>query len=374
MSIKSPTLNTPAVGVDKRKCRICVLPVAGLEDPTQMLMMQAVGKSGCFELRHGVQTRFFAATRTCLKYHPDLLYFDWISRYCVGRSRLLTLVKLVAFWLDVQIATKIFRRPIVWSLHNLQSHEQSANNRWEMPMQRYFARHCQIIRVFSEAAVDRAQRQLGVNRSKLRVLPVGNYIDYYPNQISRVDARVKLGLAQGDFVLLWLGSIRPYKGLHELIEAFRRVAQPHWRLVIAGKPFVKTYAKEIEALAHADSRIQYHGQFISEEDLQVYYNAADLVTLPFVEVENTSSLVVAMGFRKPVLAPNLGVIGERLRHQQELVYEPGGLEASLGKLSGLTAARMVQIGELNYEEIRRYTWSDMTSVFTEVSDGQKSSR
>jgi len=367
MTTSSSTVNAAAAGLDKSKRRICVLPVAGKEDPTQMLMMQAVDQGGCFELRHGVQTRFFAATRTCLKYHPDFLYFDWISRYCVGRTRLVTLVKLVAFWLDVQIVTKIFRRPIVWSLHNLQSHEQSANSRWEMPMQRYFARHCQIIRVFSDAAVDRAQHQLGVNRSKLRVLPVGNYIDYYPNQISMADARLKLGLAQGDFVLLWLGSIRPYKGLHELVEAFRRVAQPHWRLVIAGKPFVKSYAKEIEALAQTDSRIQFHGRFIGEEELQVYYNAANVVTLPFVEVENTSSLVVAMGFRKPVLAPNLGVIGERLCHQPELVYEAGGLEGALQKLSELSLERIAKIGELNSAEICRYSWCDMAKIFAELS-------
>ena len=347
--------------------RVCVLPVAGREDPTQMLMMQAVGQGGDFEMRHGVHTRFFAATRTSLKYHPDLLYFDWITRYTIGRTKLVAFLKMVAFWLDVQIATKIFRKPIVWSLHNLQSHEQSANSRWEMPLQRYFARHATLIRVFSEGALERAQQLLGVERQKLRMVPVGNYIDYYPNQISPATARAQLGLQPTDFVLLWLGSIRPYKGLHELIDAFRRVAQPHWRLVIAGKPFIESYAREIAVLAQADSRIQFHGRFIPEDELQVFYNAADVVTLPFVEVENTSSLVVAMGFRKPVLAPNLGVIGERLCHQRELVYEPGGLEAAMAQLSTLTPARITQIGELNYQEIRRYTWNDMSKVFAELT-------
>jgi glycosyltransferase involved in cell wall biosynthesis len=239
-----------------------------------------------------------------------------------------------------------------------------------MPLQRYFARHATLIRVFSEGALERAQQLLGVERQKLRVVPVGNYIDYYPNQISPAAARAQLGLQPGGFVLLWLGSIRPYKGLHELIEAFRRVAQPHWRLIIAGKPFIESYAKEIAALAQTDSRIQFHGRFIPENKLQVFYNAADVVTLPFVEVENTSSLVVAMGFRKPVLAPDLGVIGERLCHQPELVYEPGGLEKALGMLPALTPARIAQIGELNYEEIRRYTWGDMTRIFAELACDQ----
>jgi glycosyltransferase involved in cell wall biosynthesis len=348
------------------KIRICVLPVAGLEWPGQMLMMQATNQSRDFEMRHGVHTRFFAATRTCLKYHPDILYFDWIARYIVGRTRLVTFLKIAAFWLDVQIATKIFRRPIVWSLHNLQSHERSANSRWEMAMQRYFATHCAFIRVFSEGALERAQQLLGVARGKLRVVPMGHYIDYYPNRISTTEARARLGFVPGDFVLLWLGSIRPYKGLLELIEAFQQVAPPHWRLVIAGKPYIESYAREIALLVRADARIQLHDRFIPDEELQVFYNAADVVTLPFVMVENTASLVVAMGFRKPVLAPNLGVIGERLNRQPELVYEPGGLVAALEKLVQTPSAHLAEMGEANFVEARRYDWDDLNQVFREI--------
>ncbi len=349
--------------------RICVLPVAGREDPTQMLMMQAVGREGDFEMRHGVHTRFFAATRSCLKYRPDLLYFDWIGRYHIGRSLPVTWLKIAAFWLDVKIVTTIFRVPMVWSLHNLHSHEQSANSRWEMAMQRFFARHVQLIRVFSKSAVARGAALLGVSPGKMRVIPVGNYVALYPNVLSPAAARARLGFAADDFVLLWLGSIRPYKGLDELISGFRRVSGANWRMVIAGKPFVEAYAREIAALASADARIRLDFKFIPEEELQVYYNAANAVALPFAEVENTASLVVAMGFRKPVVAPNLGVIGERLCRQLELVYEPGQLEAGLRKLAEMTPARWKEIGEANFEEVSRYSWGDLGKVFQEISEG-----
>jgi len=346
--------------------RVCVLPVAGREDPTQMLMMQAVNQQGRFEMRHGVHARFFAATRTCLRDRPDLLYFDWISRYIIGRSSLVSFIKMVAFWLDVQIAVNIFRRPVVWSLHNLQSHESGPGASWERRLQRYFARHVTIIRVFSQGAVARASILLGVKREKLRVVPVGNYVEYYPSEITPAAARVRLGLGAGDFVLLWLGSIRPYKGLHELIEIFRQVALPHWRLVIAGKPFIAAYAAEIAALAKADERIQVDARFIPEAELQVFYNAADVAVLPFAEVENTSSLIVAMGFRKPVVAPDLGVIGERLCRQRELVYQPGGLADALTVLAALPRERLEEIGEANYTEVTKYQWKDMGVIFQEL--------
>lgn len=354
-----------------KKIRIGVLPVAGKEDPTQMLMMQAVSSGERFEMQHGVHARFFPATRTCLKLNPDILYFDWIGRYLFGRTRIITWFKIATFWLDVQVATHLFRRPIVWSLHNLQSHEQGENSRHEQTLQRYFAQQTTLIRVFSQSAVARASKLLGASPAKLRVVPVGNYIAYYPNAINLQEARTRLGLKVDDFVLLWLGSIRPYKGLQELIEAFRRVARPNWRLVIAGKPYIESYAREISAFAQGDDRIQLHYRFIPEDELQVYYNAANAVALPFAEVENTSSLVVAMGFRKPVVAPNLGVIGERLHRQPELVYTPGNLDHALAALAKLSPDRIIEMGAANFDEVSRFTWSDIAGVFHELENNLK---
>ncbi|HVU38137.1 MAG TPA: glycosyltransferase [Opitutales bacterium] len=351
----------------QKKIRVAVLPIAGKEDPTQMLMMQAVEASGRFELKHGVHARFFAATRSYFKLKPDLFYFDWITRYHAGRNIFVTWLKLAAFWLDVKIVTQVFRRPIVWSLHNLHSHERTtAAEARERAVQRFFARRATLIRVFSQGTVARTAALLEVNAVKLRVVPVGNYINYYRNEISPSTARTRLGLAHDDFVLLWLGSIRPYKGLHELLEAFRLVAKSNWRLVVAGRPYIEDYAREIAVLAQSDSRIQLHFRFIPLDELQVYYNAADAVALPFVEVENTSSLVVAMGFRKPIVAPDLGIIGERLCHQRELVYAPGELITGLKTLAGLSTVRRSEIGAANFEEASRHDWSDLAPVLAEA--------
>jgi len=346
--------------------RVCFLPVAGKEDPGQQLRMQGLRDGGPFEAVSGDPGRFFAGFRTCLKYRPDILHFDWIGRYIHGRTHGVTLFKVLAFAIDVQIVTKIFRRPIVWTLHNLRSHEESSNGGLENRMQRYFARHVTTIRVFSQSSVERASTALGVERGKLRVLPEGDFSAYYPNSISPAEARSRLGFTGAEFVLLWLGSIRPYKGIQELIEAFRAVAEPHWRLVIAGKPFIESYAEEIVRLAQGDARIQVHPRFIPEDELQVYYNTADVVALPFVEVENSGSVCLAMGFRKPIVAPNLGVIGERLQAQPELIYAPGGLPDALQALAKLSSVRLQEIGEANYREIKRYSWNAFGRFFMEL--------
>jgi len=342
--------------------RVCFLPVAGKECPHQMLTMHGLSRDGRFEVRHGVDARFFAGTRTCLKQRPDILYFDWIHRYCMGRSRLVTILKMLVFFLDIQIVTKIFRVPIYWTLHNLRSHERAVPDGWERLMQRYLARHTTRIRVFSENSIERVIARLGVDRRKLMVLPEGNYTGYYPNEISRADARARLNLPTDEFVLLWLGNIRPYKGLSELIDAFRQVAQPNWRLVIAGQPYIESYAAQIIESIKADERMDFYPRFIPENELQVFYNAADAVALPFTEIENSASLTMTMGFRKPVVAPDLGVVGERLCRQRELVYGADGLVAALQRLAALTPARLAEIGQANFDEVRKYKWEDVTQL------------
>jgi len=346
--------------------RICVLPVAGNEDPGQLLRMEGWRRTGRFEVVHGVHARFFAGTRTCLKFHPDILYFDWIARYVSGRNTLVTLAKRLAFFIDLKVVTKIFRRPVVWTLHNLRSHENFEDGGWEARMQRYFARQASFIRVFSESSVARACATLEVDASRIRVVPEGDFSRYYPNNIASAEARARLGLAADEFVLLWLGSIRPYKGLHELIDIFRQTAGPRWRLVIAGKPFIESYATEIATLAAKDARIQLHSRFISENELQTFYNAADAVVLPFAEVENSGSVCVAMGFRKAVVAPDLGVMRERLHRQRELVYAPGGLADALRRLAAMPAARVAEIGEANFAEVTSYQWESLVGVFQEL--------
>jgi len=350
----------------KKKIHVCFLPVAGKDCPHQWLTMAGAAQNGRYEIRHGVQARFFPGVRTCLKYRPNILYFDWIEGYYGGRFWLITLAKMVSFLIDVQIVTKIFRRPIVWTIHNLRSHEQRLPDAWERFMQRYFARHATRIRVFARDSIERVIARLGVDRDKLCVIPEGNYIDYYPNKISGSAARARLDLGTDDFVLLWLGSIRPYKGLQELIEAFKKIAGPEWRLIIAGKPYIKSYAKDIIELARTDGRIHLHTRFIPEDELQVFYNAADAVVLPFAEIENSASLNVAMGFRKAVVAPKLGVVAERLCRQPELVYEPDALVGTLQKLAALAPTRLVEIGQANFEEVSKYKWTDLVKLFDAV--------
>jgi glycosyltransferase involved in cell wall biosynthesis len=343
--------------------RICFLPIAGPQDPGQMLTMRALAASGQFEVKHGCAGKLFPGIRTWFKYRPDYLHFDWIDGYFVGRTPLYTLIKSLSLWIDLCFLGWFCPCTLVWTLHNLRSHERGCPEWIERGMQRLMARRARWIRVFSQSSVKRAAERLNVPAAKFRVLPEASFVGYYPNTIMAAEARARLQLDAGDFVLLWLGSLRPYKGVEELIACFTRMAPPHWRLLIAGRPHIRDYAESVAKLAEKNPQVKIFARFIEVEELQVFYNASDAVVLPFVEVENSGSLLVAMGFARAIVAPALGIIPERLCRQPELLYLPGRLEESLRRLAGLDQAHLRALGRQNLEEVTKYQWDDLAKFF-----------
>jgi glycosyltransferase involved in cell wall biosynthesis len=60
--------------------------------------------------------------------------------------------------------------------------------------------------------------------------------------------------------------------------------------------------------------------FISIDNLQYYFNAADVVVLPFKNIEHSSSIDLAMSFAKPIITLRTDFIAVLLAHQQDLLF------------------------------------------------------
>ncbi len=95
---------------------------------------------------------------------------------------------------------------------------------------------------FSDAVIvhcDIARKALAKKygrRHDVYIIAHPNYIGYYPNNISKEDARKTLGLEPSYLVFLFFGGIRPNKGIEHLVSAFKDIPGDRYRLIIAGKP------------------------------------------------------------------------------------------------------------------------------------------
>ena len=324
-------------------------------------MMQGLNRCSRLKAYNGVHDRFLGIIRTVVRHRPHYLHFDWIISYYYRRWWWLTLLSVPLFFIQILMARYLFRTRIVWTLHNVLPHDNS-QVRLHRLCQRFMARQCDWIRVFSPDTVARAVRELRVPASKLRVVPEGDYTTYYPNATDRVQARQYLGLPASSRVLLYLGLIKPYKGVLELIHSFRQLHLTDTYLIIAGKVMDKAYGEAIREVLNESVILK--DQFVPEDALQYYYHAADAVVLPFRNIENSGSVIMAMGFAKPIIAPAIGVVKERLSQQSELLFRSAEeLPERLYQVLHWPDEKRQAAGTRNYEALRDSRWEDLSPLF-----------
>lgn len=196
----------------------------------------------------------------------------------------------------------------------------------------------------------------GVDNYVIKVIPHGHYIDYYRNEVSKKQARELLGFDEREIVFLYFGMIRPYKGVLELIEAFKSLKHIDSRLLIVGKPANKDIAQCVLKECEDDRRIRVVFNFVPDNEIQIYMNAADIVVLPYRESSTSGSLVLSMSFGKPVIAPCLMSITEILHPKGGIVYDPSDKCGLVDAMRQALTSKLSEMGKYNLEIIRNFGW------------------
>ena len=163
----------------------------------------------------------------------------------------------------------------------------------------------------SESALAAAIDRFPTLRSKPgAVVPIGHYRGIYPNDMTVAEARAHLGIPDSCRVIAFVGQIRPYKGVAGLIQRFREVPDRDIRLVVAGRPNSAELDRSLRSAAGDDDRIILRLGFVPNDEIQLYMRSADLVALPFLEILNSASAMLALSFDRPVLVPARGSMAE----------------------------------------------------------------
>ena len=305
--------------------------------------------------------------------HPcDVMHFDWPHDWYSGKNAATRFLKSRMYLSGLK---KRSISKLVWTAHNLTGHD-AANAKYEERMLQALINRCDGILVMSAAAEGQMRQRYQIKPStKVQTAFHGHYIDCYPNEISREDARTQLKIQTNEQVFLAIGTIRPYKGHLELIRAFGQSARKGQRLVIAGKVSDPEYRNslEVEAQRHNElhnGTIDLFLSLVPDSDLQVYFNAADICVLPFSNILNSGSLLMAMSFGIPVVAPDLGSIPEVILKDSSFLFPPNQSDAladALSKSADLFADFGSQDRTALIETVRdKYAWSNFGASAVEL--------
>src|SRR5215210_8230086 len=94
-------------------------------------------------------------------------------------------------------------------------------------------------------------------------------------------------------VILAFGLVRPYKGTDVLLEAFRQLEGAE--LWVVGMPRMPMH--ELRALAdRAQGTVRFVDRFVTDPEIPAFMRRADLVVLPYRNIEQSGVLYTALAF------------------------------------------------------------------------------
>ena len=133
-------------------------------------------------------------------------------------------------------------------------------------------------------------------------------------------------------VVLYFGLLRPYKGLDVLLEAWNGIADAE--LWVVGRPLF-----DVSRLrASAGASVRWVPRYVSDLELAACFRRADLVVLPYREIEQSGVLATALGFATPILASDVGGFGEVAQAGAARLVPPADAPALHAALVELLAA------------------------------------
>ncbi len=265
--------------------------------------------------------------------------------------------------------------PIVWTAHNLRNHE-GRFPRLDRRVTAGAARLADAIVAHGEAARTAVARALGGELlGRIHVVPHAHYIDDYPNEIDRSAARRALGLDEGRFVFLFLGRVRAYKGVFELLDAFRDAPlPPGTELVVAGKTTGDRERVRLKRRCKKAAGVTLHYGHVEDERLQEFFAAADVCVLPYRDVLTSGAAVLAMSFGKPIVAPAVGGLTEVLDDGGAWLVDPdrdGALGEALVAAAGTGPERLAAMGAHNRRRAEEWSPSRVAAMHAEVYEAAR---
>jgi len=253
-------------------------------------------------------------------------------------------------------------RPLVLTAHELLPREAPASQR---AAQRRLYERLDAVIVHSEHGRRRLIAELDLPAEKVHAIPHGA-LAHLAATAETTTARAGANALPAGLqptaapVVLCFGLIRPYKGVEVLLEAWRGITDAE--LWIVGRPRF-----DIAALrAGAPPGVRWVPRFVSDAELAACFRRADLVVLPYREIEQSGVLATALAFGSTLVLSDVGGFGEVAAAGAARLVAPGdpdALRAELLELLGdrgareqlSAAARALAGGEWSWQRVAERT-------------------
>ena len=261
---------------------------------------------------------------------------------------------------------------LVWTMHNATPHDGDQEEiEQELRLREYVARHFAGVVVLNEAGRQEARKFF--RDGMIEVVPHPGFRGVYGPAIPREVTRDKMGYPHDAFIFGTLGAVRPYKGLELIIEAFQGLDSDNARLIIVGAARRQDYLDRLQARAKDDDRIAIRtGRTVPAADIPIWLGLMDIAVFGFKTILTSGSVILALSYGLPVIAPRLGGLPEVvILEQTGWLYEPNDVvslrETMQTAMSDPLIAHMRYMAAPSLDEVAPEKVADkMEDAFTRI--------
>jgi glycosyltransferase involved in cell wall biosynthesis len=274
---------------------------------------------------------------------PDMVSY---ARAAAARADVAHFQWLTVQPLDVHLLPQ--RVPTVLTAHDVLPREPRPG---QLRAQRRLYERVDHVVVHSEHGRARLTGELGIDPARVTVIPHGAF-----THLAALDGPLPSELSApppGTPVVALTGLLRPYKGVDVLLDAWRRFgAAPPGELWIVGLP-------RMPLPADLPPGVRLVPRFVSDAELAAVLRRADLVTLPYREIDQSGVLYAALGLGRPLLLSAIGGFPEvAALGAAELVApgDPAALHAALAALLADAPRRAALAAAATAAAQTTYSW------------------
>jgi glycosyltransferase involved in cell wall biosynthesis len=252
---------------------------------------------------------------------------------------------------------------VIWEMHNILPHGYADSDKKQC---RWFYEKSDAIIFHSGHDIQRAKDLLGTNTDKIHtIIPHGNFNESYENTISKEKARNNLNIPDNSRALLCFGFIRKNRGYEYLLDAVKDMENTI--VVIAGKLEDKDVYRNLLAYEKRLPQLRLFVKWIPDEEIQYYFNASDIVVLPYTDITTSGVIPLAYAFSRPVITTNIGGLRDIVNYDTGVIVPARDVEALRNAIENIFSRDLLAMGKCAFEYSRKeFSWEHNVQKIKEL--------
>jgi glycosyltransferase involved in cell wall biosynthesis len=285
-----------------------------------------------------------------------IVHLHWVYAFGLyGSDRSAAVRRAAEFWFTAWLRLmRLLGMRLVWTAHNVLPLAPVFAD--DLRARRRLVAACDLVIAHSQATLKELAAH-GMVPRRAAVIPHGPFTQPAAPELVRTP-----GEGQQARQFLFLGKIRPYKGVDTLLEAFAALpGELDAYLTVAGECADQALAAQLTGLAaRSPGRVTLRLEWVSDQEASRLLQQADVVVLPYRHITTSGSGMLALGHGRPLVVPDLPGLAEL---PDDAVTRYDGTAQGLGRaLAGIIAADAAVLAKMSaaaVEYAAGVSWSEI---------------